>query len=64
MIFAYAANYTAGHVVFEVTIKSLVLAVLYLEVSEVTATVLGGQGTLLEVNVGVLLLLLGVDVVA
>mmetsp|Transcript_10429 Transcript_10429/g.17508 ORF Transcript_10429/g.17508 Transcript_10429/m.17508 type:complete len:288 (-) Transcript_10429:120-983(-) len=64
VIFADASHDTAGHVVLEVTVKSLVLAVLDLEVCKVAAAVLGGQGPLLEVDVGVLLLLLGIDVVA
>ena len=55
MILAYTTTlttcHTARHVVFEVRVKCLMLAVLDFEVGEVAARMLRCQGTFLHVNI-------------
>ena len=58
----HATIHRAGHIVFKVTIESLVLAVVNFEVSKISAAVLGGQRALLHINIMILLFLLGVNV--
>ena len=55
---AYTSLYTLAHVVFEITVKSLVLAVVYFEISKLTSTMLGGKWSLLHIEVLVILLFL------
>ena len=57
-----ATSLATSNIVFEITVKSLVFAILNFQVSKITTAVLSGQGTLLHVDVVILFLLFRVDV--